>query len=726
MKLINQQDNPAVLSNVGEIGEFRIRNSAKAFNILSSGLYANKIRAIIRELSCNAVDSHVAAGKAATPFDVHLPNQLEPWFAVRDYGLGLNHDQVTNIYTTYFESTKTESNEFIGALGLGSKSPFSYTDNFTVTAVKDGRRGIYSAFINQQGVPSIALMMEEQTQDPNGVEVKFAVTSAADYSKFVQEAREVYSHFKLRPVVSGSHNWSFYDVKYIDKDIVPGVHTIESSGYHSFSRAVMGNISYKIDVPNVEKNLGNLANLLNCSLEMHFEIGELDFQASREGLSYIPHTIEAIKKRLEELNAVLMVKLAEKANKIDNLWERAIWLRKQREQQLWRASVEEYVKTTNFPLIENNHYFNLKSFELYETEIAEKYNISLRVFKKDRGHNTIHAYRLHSNWDEKGPNGQPIVRQFTSIAVSGNMYFVKNDLKSGVFARTKHHMRVDPNSKNHYESVYAIMSPVDATKPADYDRFLKSIYNPPMVILASNLAVKPREARTSKTDVSIMKLEKRNSRKFRRYDDGSRVWRDAGKLEEFDDNNTYYYLPLTGFQTVSEYGEMDNKEFFNQVQGSGIAKMHDLTLYGVRKQDLESVKTRKNWINIEEHVKAFIEANQEKIERDLVMQTVENCKIYLNADVQKNVSDKNSEFLVTAEIFGFTDTRNQYNEYHMGNLFRRYLKHAPKTEDMRNRLRKQERKAHKKYPLLKYLSSADAVQVAEYVNMVDQVKKSLT
>ena len=162
-------NNEAVLSNVGEIGEFRIRNSAKAFNILSSGLYANKIRAIIRELSCNAVDSHVAAGKQNTPFDIHLPTTLEPWFAIRDYGTGLNHEQVTSIYTTYFESTKTNSNDFIGALGLGSKSPFSYTDNFTVTAIKDGVKGIYSAFINGEGVPSIAKMGEEATDEPAGV-----------------------------------------------------------------------------------------------------------------------------------------------------------------------------------------------------------------------------------------------------------------------------------------------------------------------------------------------------------------------------------------------------------------------------------------------------------------------------------------------------------------------------------------------------------------------------
>ena len=70
MQLHTAPQNEAVMSNVGEIGEFRIRNSAKAFNILSSGLYANKIRAIVRELSCNAVDSHVAAGKQDTPFDI--------------------------------------------------------------------------------------------------------------------------------------------------------------------------------------------------------------------------------------------------------------------------------------------------------------------------------------------------------------------------------------------------------------------------------------------------------------------------------------------------------------------------------------------------------------------------------------------------------------------------------------------------------------------------------
>jgi len=129
---------------------------------------------------------------------------------------------VTKIYTTYFESTKTESNEFIGALGLGSKSPFSYTDNFTVTAIQNGRKGIYSAFINDVGVPSIALMNEEQVTEPNGVEVKFSVNDRYDFIKFSDEARSVYRWFPVLPTITGN-TIAIERVEYETQNIIPGV-----------------------------------------------------------------------------------------------------------------------------------------------------------------------------------------------------------------------------------------------------------------------------------------------------------------------------------------------------------------------------------------------------------------------------------------------------------------------------------------------------------------------
>lgn len=64
--------------------------------ILSSGLYSNKIRAVIRELSCNAVDAHTSAGNK-NPIEVKLPNALDKQFYVKDFGTGLTHDQVMKL-----------------------------------------------------------------------------------------------------------------------------------------------------------------------------------------------------------------------------------------------------------------------------------------------------------------------------------------------------------------------------------------------------------------------------------------------------------------------------------------------------------------------------------------------------------------------------------------------------------------------------------------------------
>ena len=114
---------------------FSIAANASMFRILSNGLYSNKERAIIREVSCNAYDANVDAGNGHIPIEVHLPNTLEPFFSIKDSGPGLTPDQMVNVYTQYGNSTKTDNNLAIGCMGLGSKSPFSYIDSFTVISI---------------------------------------------------------------------------------------------------------------------------------------------------------------------------------------------------------------------------------------------------------------------------------------------------------------------------------------------------------------------------------------------------------------------------------------------------------------------------------------------------------------------------------------------------------------------------------------------------------------
>jgi signal transduction histidine kinase len=113
---------------------FTIALTAKAIEVLSSQIYKDAQLAIVRELGTNAADSHIEAGKKDVPFDVTLPNNMVPELVIRDYGTGMAYEKVMTMYRTYFGSDKTHSNEVTGCLGLGSKSPLAYTDQFQVTS----------------------------------------------------------------------------------------------------------------------------------------------------------------------------------------------------------------------------------------------------------------------------------------------------------------------------------------------------------------------------------------------------------------------------------------------------------------------------------------------------------------------------------------------------------------------------------------------------------------
>ena len=716
----------AVISNVGQIGEFRIRNSAKAFNILSSGLYANKIRAIIRELSCNAVDSHVAAGKKDTAFDVHLPNQLEPHFSIRDYGTGLSHEQVTNIYTTYFESTKTSSNDFIGALGLGSKSPFSYTDNFTVTAIKDGRKGIYTAFINEQGVPSIALMMEEATDEPAGVEVKFSVNDRYDFDKFRQEARIVYTYFSLKPNVSGSAGFEIPVPEYESLDIIPGVHTRKGS---RGSIAIMGNIAYPIEIPNSQRETdGDYFQMLNCGLEMHFGIGELDFQASREGLSYIPETITAIKAKLVALGDALTVVLAKEADAIPNLWDRAIYLVHKREHALWAAAVNKYVADTKLATVDTKsspHYIRPKTFNFKVADLVADYNIMIRGFSQSRHNSTLSNLKENREYsDTKRPDGHYDTWNAWHIAVSADSQFVINDTKVGATQRAKEHFRAR-KCPSYNRNIYVIEA-ADRNKPVKTDELFAAMMNPPKdrIHLASTLDKQEREAGIGR-NVSILKLEKRNQGgySYRRRDEDM-VWRDAGKFTDFDSTKTYYYMPLSGFNMESTKGYTSGKDFFEDI--TSLSNLFSGELYGVRKSDIATIKLQKNWINIEEHITKKLNAsNVDSVLMSLVRSKLDNVDI-LNYNSPKIIAevDAKSPFAEFVNAFKGVDKFDR-SMYNVERLFKNFAPNASLNPDaLVAKYQVKLNEINRRYPLLTKLSTyrVNHQDIAEYINLIDAKK----
>ncbi len=300
---------------------FRIAPNAKAFDILSSKLYSDVHLAIVRELSTNAWDSHQDAGNINQPFEVHLPNKMEPFFFIRDFGVGLSHQDVMHLYTTYFESTKTTTNNQIGCLGLGSKSPFAYTDNFSVTSWFQGKKRVYSMFKGQEGFPVVALMQTIDSDESNGIEVRFAC-KIEDVDLFRKKAQVVYHKFPIKPIFRGNSKFTIetkpVEIKGLDWRIYK--HTPQRfANSAKTSYAIMGCIGYPIQREHLDGISSSF--LRSIEVDIDFPIGSLEISASREELQYSELTKKSLKTKLQQVSGKLAEKISEKFVDCKTLWD---------------------------------------------------------------------------------------------------------------------------------------------------------------------------------------------------------------------------------------------------------------------------------------------------------------------------------------------------------------------------------------------------------------------
>jgi len=313
VKLNYAADNVQIFGGEDDTTNYTIQGSAKMFQILSSGVYSDKILAVVREISCNAYDSHIQANNVKTPIDVHMPTSWENWFAVRDYGVGMSEETIKKVYTSYGNSTKTDSNEMTGALGIGSKSPFAYTKSFTITSIFDGIKSVYSAYIGDDYKPKLLKMTSVETTENNGVEIKVPV-EATDRYKFVEAGSKVYRWFDTKPklnVTIDIHDPLAGLRVLSDKDGMKITYSVNSCAHW----AKQGTVAYPVNVANFRHLLSDnvFSAMTYTSTVVEFDMGQLDITASREALSYDIVTQQNLadkyEKRYNELIAEILTNL---------------------------------------------------------------------------------------------------------------------------------------------------------------------------------------------------------------------------------------------------------------------------------------------------------------------------------------------------------------------------------------------------------------------------------
>lgn len=150
---------------------------AKTLEIIAN-IYSKPKDAVLRELVANGIDSHRVAG-TTDPVIVTMPSKKFPEIIIADTGTGLSLEECENIYGNYMRSTKRDTNDAIGHFGMGSKSPYSVTNQFSVEAVKDGKLTVIIFGIHPDtGAPGHSILASVDTDRVNGLTVKIPVDTS--------------------------------------------------------------------------------------------------------------------------------------------------------------------------------------------------------------------------------------------------------------------------------------------------------------------------------------------------------------------------------------------------------------------------------------------------------------------------------------------------------------------------------------------------------------------
>jgi len=273
---------------------FKVEANAFMFETLFKNIYSRPVDAGVRETISNAWDSHQKAGKADEPVVVHVPNEFEPFFSVRDFGISMTDAEVFKLYTTLFGSGSRGTDLAQGMYGLGSAAPFAYTQSFTVTCWMDGRERLYSCFLNNS-IPQVVRIHDVESDEPQGVLINIPV-EMKDLGKF-REACNVMAQSVIPTPIGLTRPFSNDQHLVVDGMNVELSFSTSNGGL--FVR--QGCVTYPVD--NYRVQLRNASHSRRLTVEV--PIGTVNVTASRESLQMDERTVANLKVVVAKLDAAL-------------------------------------------------------------------------------------------------------------------------------------------------------------------------------------------------------------------------------------------------------------------------------------------------------------------------------------------------------------------------------------------------------------------------------------
>lgn len=281
----------------GEVG-IDISNMGLFYDMMSKSIYSNAPGSIIRELVSNGFDAHAEIDVKKPVIIKGKYEEGDYYLSVQDFGVGISEDRFKKVYLKYLSSTKRHSNKYLGAMGLGSKSPFAYADVFYVLTRYDGIEYYYVMSKGQQATPNWDLLYKKPTTEENGTTVKFILEGGQYGDDWYRFQKEITNQLR------------YFDDVYVDGFGIENEYTILSYSTFMYRKdtkeenmhIALGKVTYPIDWDTLKRVR------IPIPVGVKFEIGELMITSNRESIRYNDEAIDFINKKVDaciaELNSL--------------------------------------------------------------------------------------------------------------------------------------------------------------------------------------------------------------------------------------------------------------------------------------------------------------------------------------------------------------------------------------------------------------------------------------
>jgi hypothetical protein len=306
--MIIQQNNADHIIS-GDIIEIKTTIDAKNLDyittLLSSNLYSNPEKSFVREIISNAWDSHIAAKTTDKPIIIKYDETTKS-IIIRDYGTGLSKEQFVELYCSIGNSSKRNSNEFIGGFGIGRYSSLAVSNIVSINSYYNGEKYMYILSKSNNNIKT-DLISVLNTEEPNGLEIIISDCTHYTRSKIFNSLKDLIFFPNIYFDIPEYSSFKLNDTK-IKKYKYFSVSTVSTN-----DRLLVGNVIYPLSfsehIYGKDAEIDLLFNKIPSSLVFNIPIGSIDITPNRENIIYTEKTInlivDIIKKALREIKDLL-------------------------------------------------------------------------------------------------------------------------------------------------------------------------------------------------------------------------------------------------------------------------------------------------------------------------------------------------------------------------------------------------------------------------------------